>query len=238
MTNYNLKFIKSEEIATGTMIFYFEKPKDFVYVAGQNADFTLINPSQTDEEGDTRTFSFTSIPSEAELGFATRMRPSAFKNVLKSFVGGEEIQMTGPYGDFTLPENKTQSIVFIIGGIGITPIYSMLKEATKAKSDQKMTLFYANRSQDGAAFLTELLELEKENSNFKLIQIYTQSEVSGENIELGHMNTDILKKYLANINDYKYYLSGPEGMVKAMREMLTNEKISGDNIRTEEFSGY
>ncbi len=238
MSLYKIKFIRSEEVAEGTMAFYFEKPINFDYKAGQNADLTLINPSQTDEEGNTRTLSFISAPYELELGFATRMRPSAFKNVLKDFKEGSEVNLDGPYGDFILPEDEITPLVFLIGGIGVTPIISMIKEATYKHTNHKLILIHANKNQSLTPFLKDFLNLEKENLNFKYVEVFSESNDIGENIESGRINPEVLKKYVSNIGEVKYYLSGPEAMVKAMREMLVSLNISQDNIITEEFGGY
>ena len=85
------------------MAFHFEKPKGFAYKAGQWADFTLINPPETDAEGNTRGFSLASAPYEDDLMVATRMRDTAFKRVLKMVPLGTEFKMEGPGGilDFT-----------------------------------------------------------------------------------------------------------------------------------------
>src|SRR6185369_4376998 len=83
MPIYKTVLRRKEEIADGTMAFHFEKPGGFVFKAGQFGDFTLINPGETDAEGNIRGFSLASAPYEADLMFATRMRDTAFKRVLK-----------------------------------------------------------------------------------------------------------------------------------------------------------
>ena len=70
----NVKLISKETIADGTMAFHFSKPDDFEFRAGQCADFTLIDPPQTDQEGNVRAFSLVQAPYEPDLVVATRMR--------------------------------------------------------------------------------------------------------------------------------------------------------------------
>jgi ferredoxin-NADP reductase len=89
---------KKRGIADGTMAFHFEKPEGFVFKAGQFGDFTLIDPIETDAEGDIRGFSLASAPYEADLMFATRMRDTAFKRVLKTMEIGTEVSLDAPYG--------------------------------------------------------------------------------------------------------------------------------------------
>jgi ferredoxin-NADP reductase len=79
MAIFKTKLKGRQEIATGTMAFFFEKPAGFSYKAGQAGDFTLENPPETDAEGNTRAFSFASAPYEGDLMVATRMRDTALQ---------------------------------------------------------------------------------------------------------------------------------------------------------------
>src|SRR5688572_18548220 len=105
MPIYKAKLKSREEVAAGTMVFRFEKPEGFDYKAGQFGDYTLINPSETDAEGNTRGFSLSSAPFESDLMFATRMRETAFKRVLRTMKIGTEVSLDAPYGSFTLHNN-------------------------------------------------------------------------------------------------------------------------------------
>ncbi len=79
---YTTKLKSKKVIAEGTEAFIFEKPAGFEFKSGQTIDLTLINPPETDAEGNTRTFSIASAPHEEDLMIATRMRDTAFKRVL------------------------------------------------------------------------------------------------------------------------------------------------------------
>jgi ferredoxin-NADP reductase len=81
-TGQTAKLNGREQVAEGTMAFYFEKPNGFEFRAGQAIDITLLDPPETDSEGNIRTFSIASSPFEDGLMIATRMRDSAFKRVL------------------------------------------------------------------------------------------------------------------------------------------------------------
>lgn len=74
-----IKLKSKKEVASGTMEFRFDKPEGFTYKAGQFADYTLINPEETDAEGNVRGFSLSSAPYEDDVMFTTRMRDTAFK---------------------------------------------------------------------------------------------------------------------------------------------------------------
>jgi ferredoxin-NADP reductase len=78
-----VKLTQREEVADRTMAFHFEKPEGFLYKAGQYTDFTLIDPPETDAEGNIRGFSLASAPYEKDLKITTRLRDTAFKRVMK-----------------------------------------------------------------------------------------------------------------------------------------------------------
>ena len=107
------------------MTFEYEKPAGFSYKAGQFADYTLIDPSDTDEEGSTRGFSLSSAPYEPNPMCTTRMRDTAFKRVRKDMPIGTELELDAPYGSFTLHNKIARPAVFLTGGIGITPVRSI-----------------------------------------------------------------------------------------------------------------
>lgn len=238
MADFQSKLIRKEEIAEGTMAFYLEKPKGFTYLAGQHPTFQILTPSETDEEGDSRTFSFITIPSDIEVGFATRMRNTAFKRNLKNAELGLEIAIKNPRGSMVLPSDANRPLVFLAGGIGITPLISMIREASSQKSPQKITLFYANRTIAQAAFFTQLEQLAKENPNFTFIPIMTQENSINWHGETGHINSELLMKYIPTTDNTLFYLAGPTGIVSAMTQLLTEAGIDSLFIKSEDYGEY
>lgn len=234
----NVKLLKKEIIAKDTMAFYFEKPEGFEYRAGQFADYTLIDPPETDEEGNTRGFSLITAPFEENIGAATRLRDTAFKRVLRNLPVGTELKLDAPYGDFTLHKTEATPAVFLIGGIGVTPIRSMIAQATHDKSAHKLTLLHANRAPIDAPFADDFERFAKENPNFTFVPVATDEATKDWGGERGRIDAAMVKRHVPDLNAPIYYLSGPEGMVKAMRQLLVSMDINEDNIKTEEFTGY
>lgn len=233
-----IKLIKKEQVAEGTMAFHFEKPQGFEFKAGQFADFTLLNPPETDVEGNTRGFSLAHAPYEKDLMIATRMRDTAFKRVLKNLPLASEVKFDGPYGDFVLHKTVTTPAVFLTGGIGITTVRSIVAQATKDKLQHNITLFYSNKTPKDTAFLNDLKTFASENPNFTFVPVMTRTTPEEWNGESGHVTKEMLTKYINDVSAPIYYLSGPASMVKAMRQILTDAQVNEDNIRTEEYSGY
>ena len=238
MSKVNIKLKSKMEVANETMAFHFNKPAGFTFKAGQFADFTLIKPSETDAEGDTRGFSL-GAPCEDDIMFTTRMRDTAFKQNMKNMPIGAEVIFDAPYGSFTLQKNTKIPAVFLSGGIGITPMRSIVLQATHDKTEHKIFLFYANKTPKDAAYLDELTAVQKENTNFKLIASMTDVDGSkGWKGETGFFTKEMLHKYIGDLSQPIYYISGPASMVSSIRKTLSEAGIDEDNIRTEEFTGY
>jgi ferredoxin-NADP reductase len=172
---------------------------------------TLLNPPETDAEGNVRTFSIASAPFEDQLRFATRMRDTAFKRSLKKMPLGTVVNMDSAMGSFTLHKNSAKPAVFLAGGIGITPFSSIVRQADHDHAPHKLYLFYSNRRPEDAPFVEVLQNLEKTNPNFRFIPTMTDMPRSEEtwNGETGRINPEMLSKYLNDLRGPIYYIAGP-----------------------------
>jgi ferredoxin-NADP reductase len=234
------KLKERKEVAEGTMAFRFEKPSGWAFKAGQYLDMTLLDPSETDSEGNVRSFSIASAPHEDTLMVATRMRDTAFKRVLRTMPIGAPVRIEGPSGDLILQNDFTRTAAFLAGGIGITPFRSIVHWAAKDKLSNRIVLFYSNRRPEDAPFLAELQSLERDNPKYKLIASMTEMEKSQQpwNGETGLINQEMLGRHLKGATSPIYYIAGPPAMVKGLHEMLSKAGIIDDDIRVEEFGGY
>lgn len=220
------------------MEFHFEKPAGFTFTPGQAGDFTLDKPPETDAEGNKRSFSLAGAPYEPDLIIATRMRDTAFKRSLKIIPLGTELTLDAPWGELVLHDDTSIPAVFLTGGIGITPVRSIVLQATHDKADRELVLFYSNHRPEDAAFLEELELAQSENPNFSLIATMTLDSAKPWHGETGVIDKAMLLKHLGDITTPIYYISGPPGMVSAMQKMLGEAGVTSSNIRAEEFSGY
>ena len=237
---YTLKLIRHQQVAEGTMAFYFDKPGGFQFTGGQSVDMTLIDPPQTDAKGNTRTFSLASAPHEPHLMVTTRLRDTAFKRTLKTLQPGAEIKNEGPFGSMTLHRKTVRPAVILAGGIGITPFRSMIVQAIKADTGHRLFLFYSNRRPEDAAFLVELQDLARQHTNLTLVSTMTNLEKSqvvwaGET---GYISIELLMKYVTDLADPIYYTAGPPALVAAMKEILNEAGVDEDDVNSEDFSGY
>ena len=229
-----------ELVAERTMAFRFAKPADWTYRAGPFVDITLLDPPETDAEGNIRGFSIASAPSEDVIMIATRLRDTAFKRVLQHVPLGTSVKIEGPFGDLRL-HHASRPAVVLTGGIGITPFRSILVQAIRDGGlPYRVVLFYANRRPQDAAFLDELRQLASQDPNLTFVPIMSSTDASLQpwDGESGHIDAPMLERHLDGVTGAIHYLTGPPGMVRGLRSMLVASGVDEDNIRTEEFTGY
>jgi len=239
---YTTTFTGAKEVAEDTMEFSFQKPEGFSFKAGQYVDLTLVEPPETDEAGNTRTFSLVHAPHEATLGVATRMRDTAFKRTLRDGRPGLRASLDGPHGEMTLHRDSNRAAVWMAGGIGVTPFLSIARDAAHERLPHRLLLFYSNRRPEDAPFLDELRGLEKANPNFRVVPTMTDLERSRRpwGGETGPIGEAMLRRHLGALRTARpvYYLAGPPGMVLGMQQLLDSLGVPEADVRTEEFYGY
>ena len=240
MPSYETRLLRTEAVAEGTLAFYLERPSALGFHAGQNALVSIVEPAEFDGFGPNRTLSFASAPHEAELMFATRIRDTAYKRVLRDAKPGLRMRVEDGIGEMRLEPDEERPAVFLAGGIGITPFLSMARHAAHTRLRRPLHLFYANRRPEDAPFLEELARLMALNPAFRFVPTFTQLAKSSRpwNGERGPIGGAMLKRHLPDVRAPLYYLAGPPAMAMAMQHMLSGAGVADDDIRSEEFYGY
>lgn len=236
-SKYQSRLLEKRQVARDTLEFVLEKPAELRYRAGQYFDIFLPEHAPDAPKGTwAHGFSFASAPFEPTIAAATRMRSgSAFKTGLAAVPAGSPLEIEAVWGDFTLRKDPTRPVVFLIGGIGITPVRSMVEQATHDGTGHHLTLIYANRTPEDAAFVDDFTELARRNPNFRFVQTWTRAEGAAEH---GHIDAAMVRRHVPDIAGASYYMSGPRNMVGAMRDVLEELEVDEDSIHTEEFDGY
>lgn len=240
MTIYHPKFIRKEIVADDTQSFFFQKPEGFSFLAGQFITFTLPgDPSIVPRRG-RYDFSIASAPNEKELLFVTRMRDTHFKRHLASLNVGNTVEIEGPFGHMTLPEDAQIPVVLLAGGIGIAPFRSMIVEALGNNSRRAISLIYSNRTRAHATFFDEVQQLSVSHTNFRFVPVMTQPETSSEAWagEKGYFTPELLGRHLENDPLAMYYIVGPVKMVITTKRMIRSMGIAEEKISMEVFTGY
>lgn len=228
------------QIVEGTVEFGVELETPIQFQAGQTCDVTLASPKYQDEHGNARTFSIASSPADSpRLVFATRVSQTAFKRSLVEAQPGDEVDVDGPYGSFTLHRNASRPALLFAGGIGITPFRSIIKDATERQLPHAITLVYSNRTRKSTAFLDDLEGWQRQNPNFHLVATITDTPYeAGWPHATGFVDGQFVVKHLPALASAIPYIAGPPAFVTAVRGALETGGADPDSIRTEEFSGY
>ncbi len=230
---------EKQEVAKGTLLVTFDLLGEAVdFKPGQYFFVTLPDVGYRDEKGLRRHITVVTSPNEkGVLGFATRMRDSAFKRSLAELPVGAEVEVEQPEGDFSLPEETTRPLVFVAGGIGITVFRSMLRYISDEQLPYRVTLIYSNRDRESTAFLDELRELERALRDFRLILTMTQDP--GWEGETREVDGESVRDYLEeDLNQYTFLVAGPPAMVEGVQKALEEAGVEDENVIAERYSGY
>ncbi len=198
---------------------------------GQYLEWTLGYP-HVDSRGNRRYFTISSSPTEEDVRIGIKfpeLKASGFKKEMLSMKIGSRITASQLSGDFTLPQNKTQKLVFIAGGIGVTPFRSMIKYLIDTGEKRDMVLIYSDKTKDVMVY-KNIFEEAIKKLGIKII--YYESEKSG------HITSEFIRKEIPDFRTRKFYLSGSHGMVTGFEEVLHALKLPKKQIKVDYFPGF
>lgn len=158
-----------------------------------------------------------------------------FTSKIGEVAKGTRAFMDGPYGTFTIDHYRSSGYVFIAGGVGITPIISILKTMADRNDLRPVVLFYQSKTLEGTTFREELENLKK-RLNLQVIHILSQPSDDWEG-ETGRINENVIAKYLPSKRmEYEYLVCGPQPMQMALKEALKKLGISLERVQSESFN--
>lgn len=226
-----LKLRKIEKLSPTIFEFVFEPSKKFDYFPGQYAELTLPH-LMPDNRGNRRYFTIASCHTENDIRFGLRIeknRSSSFKVALQNLSQNSMVQLTQVGGDFILPTKKDTKLIFIAGGVGITPFVSMVRHLLKIKEKREITLFYLVKSLDDFVY-REVFEKAEKELFLKLVLIVSDTGA--------RFTSEIFKKEVPDYKDRVVYVSGSNSMVIGCKETLKVTGVNAKQIKTDYFSGY
>lgn len=240
VTIYGSRLVRREPVAHRTLACVLERPQGFSFRAGQYIDVTLPEPLFDDLLGPTRSFSIASSPTEPELLLLMRMRESAFKRSIVAMPLGAPVLVDGPADDLAFHVVDGRPLVMLAGGVGIAPFLGVLREAAANHGQLPATLFYANRRPEDAAYLDELLALERRVAGYRCVPTMTRMHDSAMDWkgDTERLDAAMLSRYLPALVGPRYYLSGSTLFISGVYQELTRAGVPGSDIRTEMYTGY
>lgn len=226
-------FDHREKLADNISTFWFQPVRPVSYRPGQFIQLYLPH-AQPDSRGMHRWFTLSSSPTEPLLSITTKFAPngSSFKRALQQLQPGTELHMEAPSGDFILPNDPTKPLAFVAGGIGITPMRSMLTWLRDTNQRRPITLIQAASNPQELVFAPFF-----QKQPITYIPIVTQPTTEWHG-ETGHLDAQRILALSNNSPDCLFYLSGPEPLIKSMSEALPALGVTQERIITDFFPGY
>ncbi len=190
------------------------------FFPGQYVDLVVPGTEET------RSFSMANTPTGAgagagDLEFVIRIYPGGlFSGHLDTELSvGDRLDLTGPFGTFTLRDGRESDLVFVGGGAGMAPILSVLRALAEKGSTRRIRFYYGARRRQDLCFEKELLALEQDLADFRYVPALSEPDDAPWDGEVG-MVTDVLKSHESDLAEADSYVCGPPPMVEAAMQVL------------------
>lgn len=209
-----------------------EKPEHFSYLPGQWT-FLIFGDGP---ERIMKPLSFSSSPTEGHLEVTKKLTGMRFSELVDDLEVGDTLSLDGPYGDFSFL-GEHDKVCMLSGGIGITPLLSMIKFCIDKKTSTDISLLYSNRNEDEIPFEDDLKQMQRTNLQLEVNMTITNPSSAWRGLS-GRVNGEMIRSTVPQWAERTYYVSGPQPMVESMTTLLEEMGLDQDQIKREYFSGY
>jgi propane monooxygenase reductase component len=204
--------------------------EDFKFFPGQYVDIAVPG---TDE---VRSFSManTSARESGQLEFIIKIYPDGlFSHFLDTKLQiGDRLNLTGPFGVFTLRDAPDNDLVFVGGGAGMAPILCLLRSMAERGIDRKAVYYYGARRRGDLCFEDELRALEQALPNFRYVPALSEDDWD---FETG-LITDVVARHEADLSRAHAYICGPPPMVEAAVPLLARLGVPEKHVYWDKFT--
>jgi propane monooxygenase reductase component len=209
------------------------EPDEIKFFPGQYMDITIPGTDAA------RSFSMANTSSRETglLEFVIKVYPDGLfsKFLAETLAEGDRLDLTGPFGVFTLREGEND-LVFVGGGAGMAPILSLLRTLAERGIQRKATFFYGARTKQDLCFEAELRGLEKKLPDFRYIPALSEPTPGEEwGGETGFV-TDVVKRHASDLTGAHAYVCGPPPMVEAAMPLLAQLGVEEKRIYYDKFT--
>jgi len=207
--------------------------KGLVFSPGQFAWLTIWDSPFSDSE---HPFSFSSSAAHPEQLKFTIKELGDFSERIKFAKTGQPVYLDGPHGAFSIDRHPhAPGYVFITGGVGITPVMSMLQTLADRGDSRPLLLIYANKTWDLVTFREEIITLQT-RLNLRVVNVLEQVPDDWKE-EKGFVNAEILKRNLPEDRGrFEYFICGPEPMMNAVEKTLDQLGVPFSRVHSERFN--
>jgi propane monooxygenase reductase component len=202
------------------------------YKPGQYVDIKIPGSDEV------RSFSMANLPGD-EIELMIKVYPDGKFSSLLAGDGiqeGQELEVTGPYGVFTLREKSDRPLLFIGGGAGMAPILALLRAMAEKGSERKAVYYYGARGPQDLFHLEELAELERALPNFRFIPALSDCDQDADWSGERGLITDVVTSLEAGLEEVDAYLCGPPPMVDAAIAMLDQKGVPESRVYYDKFT--
>lgn len=223
----------AKEVCEGeTGTFRFSRPDAYSFQAGQHYILGL----DTADGEQRKAFSHAEAPSDPETTVTTRLSGSAFKSALAALEPGDTVDFSGPFGRMLL-DDGVRRVVYLSGGVGITPVRSLLRDAAARDLPRESVLFFGNREDRCVPYRDELRALAEEDARVRLVECF-EHPPAGWGGAVGFITSALVREHLRPDDGWDFVVSGPPAMVDAMARLLDELGVPEDLRHEERFTGY
>lgn len=234
-----LRLKAKRKLAPEIFEFIFQPNRRFAFTPGQYLEWTLPH-RHVDNRGNRRYFTIASSPTESDVRLAVKIEPqgSSYKQALRHLKTGDTIVAGQLTGEFILPQRRERKLVFIAGGIGITPFRSIIQHLIDTKQKRDIVLLY--KCSHASEFV--YTDIFANARPYGVTTLYfakdTQGAPSGVTVTGAMIDQQLVTSKVPNYHERAYYLSGPPAMVTAYKDLLRRLGIPHSQIKTDYFAGY
>lgn len=212
--------------------------KEVRYQAGQFLFVTI----KIDGREAVHHFTLSSSPTETAakgyIEFTKRITNSEYSQALDAMQPGVWARLRGAEGDFILPRRQ-KNLAFLSGGIGITPLRSMLRYIADKKLQYDVVLIYGNNTLENTAFRDELDKIAAAHDNIRVEYVLSGPDFPPHwEGKRGFIIREVVTELMPDYTKRIYYLSGPLRMVLSLEEQLAQANIPQKQIKRDYFPGY
>ncbi|MDD5583451.1 MAG: FAD-dependent oxidoreductase [Candidatus Omnitrophica bacterium] len=235
MKEVYVKFVERVPRTSATESFRFSSPVKIDFIAGQFMQ-VIFDRGVRGNKGLNKYLSFSSSPTKEYIEVTKRLSESDFSKQLRALKAGDEVLVNAPMGSCVF-KDEYKKICFLIGGIGITPVISILEYIIEKSLGTDVLLFYSNRTEE-IAFKKELDSWRKNHCNIKVIYTVTSCQPKDTSCLFGTIDKDLIAANMDDAAERMFFIFGPPAMVTAMKNISLELGLEPSRIKTESFIGY
>lgn len=235
MNQFRATFIERIHRVATVESFRFKPESPISFCAGQFMRVVFDRTNKANKELN-KYLSFSCAPGKDYIEVTKRLSESAFSQKLRALKPSDEVLFEGPIGDCVL-SHGIHKVCFLVGGIGITPVISIIEDIVAHQRGNDIVLFYSNKTEE-IAFRHELDNWRKHNCNIRVFYTITDCQPKAAGCVFGVIDKELIVANLDDARERTFFIFGPPAMVNAMKQITLTAGIPAVQIKTEEFLGY